>query len=60
MADARPVIEHAAATPPWDALLAALAALGAILPGPFGSLLAAGLGIVLQRFGASVRRQLQG
>ena len=57
LADAKPVIERAISTPPWKE---ALAALGAILPGPFGSLLAAGCGIALHRFGASAPWQAQG
>jgi peptidoglycan hydrolase-like protein with peptidoglycan-binding domain len=46
---AKPAIEDAARTPPWDALLSLF---GRLIPGPTGSLVTLGFGIVLHQFGA--------
>jgi hypothetical protein len=51
---AKPAVEGAARTPPWDAILALL---GRFLPGPTGSLATLGLGIVLHQFGAKVTQR---
>ena len=51
---AKPAVEGAARTPPWDAILALL---GRFLPGPTGSLATLGLGIVLHQFGAKITQR---
>ncbi len=48
---AKPVVEDAARTPPWGAFLSLL---GRFVPGPTGSVLTLGLGIILHQFGAKI------
>ena len=51
VAAARPAVEGFAASPPWSAILLGL---NGLIPGPMGSLVALGLGLLLHRFGAKI------
>jgi hypothetical protein len=53
MAAVRPVVAEFAGAPPWSAILLWL---DGLVPGPVGSLVALGFGILLHRFGATILR----